>query len=102
MHIFSVKVESSHINLFLVFSLLTCALACRVHTLTFLQAKVAVQTDAKRRMHEVQGTICSKASNVMLLVGVTELHMFRGKLIEVSWVFFKILKLFLRCSVLIL
>lgn len=25
------------------------------------QAKVAVQTDAKRRMHEVQGTICSKA-----------------------------------------
>ena len=72
MHIFSVKVESSHINLFLVFSLLTCALACRVHTLTFLQAKVAVQTDAKRRMHEVQGTICSKASNVML--GVTVAH----------------------------
>ncbi|CAK9072488.1 132 kDa protein [Durusdinium trenchii] len=25
------------------------------------QAKVAVQTDAKRRMHAVQGTICSKA-----------------------------------------
>ena len=60
------KVESSHINLFLVFSLLTFASACRVHTLTFLQAKVAVQTDAKRRMHEVQGTICSKASNVVL------------------------------------
>ena len=41
--------------------------------LDILQAKVAVQTDAKRRMHEVQGTICSKASNAVL--GVTALHM---------------------------
>ena len=93
MHIFSVKVESSHINLFLVFSLLTCALACRVHTLTFLQAKVAVQTDAKRRMHEVQGTICSKASNVML--GVTVAHF----PLKIDWSVLgvlKILKLFLR------
>ena len=55
--------------------------------LDILQAKVAVQTDAKRRMHEVQGTICSKASNVVL--GVTALHMLymlHWKLIEVSWV----------------
>ena len=28
---------------------------------TRAEAKVAVQTDAKRRMHAVQGTICSKA-----------------------------------------
>lgn len=47
---------------------------CSTQTPTSLhhgrEAKVAVQTDAKRRMHEVQGTICSKARTTAARIAV--------------------------------